>query len=99
MMKKFENGHSKTAEKNNKEKTSFANFCIIIAPMTLPCNPNLSNKKYQHKQQKAIKSAQCAWYLAIKRLKVRISKQHYTKEQKTFEKRIVDYSVQKQNMI
>ena len=34
MMKKFENGHSKTAEKNNKEKTSFANFCIIIVPMT-----------------------------------------------------------------
>ena len=34
MMKKFENGHSKTAKNNNKEKTSFTNFCIIFVPMT-----------------------------------------------------------------
>ena len=34
MMKKFENGYSKTVKNNNKEKTSFTNFCIIFVPMT-----------------------------------------------------------------
>ena len=53
----------------------------------------MSNKNYQQQQQKNIKSAQYAWNLAIKRLIVEISQQRYAKEQKTFEKRILDYSV------